>query len=607
MVEKESRLLTFLKKEWSRLPAGLLLFTAALVVYLPSFDVPFHFDDIVSIIDDPYIRMTRVTPDAMFSAAFQDFKQNRPLSNLSLAFNFYFNLMSPFGYHLVNFFFHILAGFSLWILLDRMFTRRIKDRGPLRLIAFLAALLWMVHPVNTQAVTYIVQRHTVMAGAFSLLCLLCYDLGRSRSRTAYYIFSGLFCLAALACKETAYVLPVFIFLYDLWFFQELKPGWLKRSWKGIAALALFYVLLSGIVFRGQMTGKMESDFVDFPFTPVQRSLSQGRVLLSYVGLVIYPAGSKLSLEHDPVVSTSLFKPVTTIPAFLIIFGLAGLALAKSRKYPLASFGVLWYFGQLAIEALPLPIDIATEHRLYLASIPLLVMVPYSLAMPIKPLKTGVALCLLVCVFMGVLTYQRNLVWLTRAGLWRDAVMKSPTRNRPWHNYCSFLIDDNDINRAGFACNYALLLNEKQADTHSNMGICYMKIGLYEPAEKQFLRAIEIDPKFDLAYFNLGLIKALQKNVPKAMEYFDKTLELNPKDATVYRNLGAIYDKLGEPEKSFKAYQAALFYRPEWSDARFKVASTLAGKGMCRDAVALLRAAPAHDPQFDQVFEFCASR
>jgi len=593
--------------KWPWIAQAAVLIALTLIVYLPGFKAPFHFDDLESIINDRYIRMSELTAHNMFLAAFQDFKQNRPLSNLSFALNFYFNIMNPFGYHLVNFLVHLVSGICLWLLLARLFSRRMKDLLTARLVAFLSALLWMVHPVNTQAVTYIVQRHSEMAGAFSLLGLLCFDLGRVSKKIYYYIFSGLACLCALLCKETAYVLPVFIFLYDLFFFQELKEGWLNRNRKWIAGLVVIYVLLSAVALRGQMTGKMKHDFADFTFTPAQRSLTQGRVLLSYLGLVLFPAGSLLSLEHSPEISKSPLQPLTTIPAFLVILGLAGFSLAYARKYPLASFAVLWYFGQLALESLPLPIDIMTEHRLYLASIPVLAMIPCAFGFRLKSLKLGAALCLLVCLFAGILAYERNLVWLTRVSLWRDAVMKAPDNNRPWHNYCSFLIDEEDVNRAGFACKYALILNEKQADTHNNMGICYFKIKMYDQAQKEYLRAIEIDPDFPLAYFNLGLVRASQRDIPKALEYFDKSMELKPKDAKVYLNLGSVYDRLGKPEKSFQAYAMALQARPEWSEARFKVASILAGKGMCPDAVSLLNAAPAQDPQFQQIYDYCRSR
>ena len=105
---------------------------------------------------------------------------------------------------------------------------------------------------------------------------------------------------------------------------------------------------------------------------------------------------------------------------------------------------------------------------------------------------------------------------------------------------------------------------------------------------------------------LGLVKASQRDIVKAEEYFDKSMELKPKDAQVYLNLGSVYDRLLKPEKSYKAYALALQARPEWSEARFKVASVLAGKGMCPDAVSLLKAAPAQDRQFQQIYDYCRS-
>jgi len=593
----------------------ILLFLAVLAAYLPSFKVPFHFDDLESIINNAYIRIASLAPSGLFSAAVQDFGHLRPLSNLTFALNYYFNVLDPFGYHLVNFVLHVVSGFCVFFLLERIFFRRSGDLGLARLMAFLSALLWLVHPVNLQAVSYIIQRHSSMAGCFSLLALLFYDLGRSAKRMVYYLLAGLFMLGAMLSKETSFVMPVVVFIYDLWFFREFEPGWLKKSWNWLLGLVVFYALLalvvSLVVLRGEIAGKISLYYSELNFTALERAYTEGRVLLEYVGLIYFPTDSRLSLDHQVRVSSSLMDPVSTVPAYLVIFSLMVFALVRARKYPLLSFSILWYFSQLGIEALPLPIDLMNEHRLYLASIPLLAAVPWMLGLRLKNWKLGVALTLLLGLFFGIFSYERNLVWQTPVKLWRDTIMKSPGRNRPWNNYCTSLIEADDIYRAGYACSYAIMVDPKKADTHANMGICLFKIGNNGAAEEEFNKAIELDPQYSVAYFNLGLVYAVRafrnpegKDLDLAKANWERAMELKPTDAKVYYNLGAIYEKLNDPPNALRAYQIALSLRPEWVEARLKVASAWSQQGRCAEAEKLVQSSPVRDLRFQKIIDRC---
>ena len=582
----------------------ILLFVPGLLAYLPSFQVPFHFDDLESIVNNSYIRITRLTPSALYWAAFQDFRQNRPLTNLSFALNYYFNIVNPFGYHVVNFALLVVSAFCIFFILERVFTRIAKDRGLSRLLAFLTSFLWLLHPVNIQSVTYIVQRHSAMAGCFSLLSLLCYDLGRSGKRTVFYALAAMSGICALLSKETAFVLPAFIFLYDLWFFQELKPGWLNRNWKWFAAIACLYAGLAAVALRGAISGRFSSDFSGYNFTGWERSLSQGRVLLYYLTLLVYPGGSRLTLEHQLDVSKSIIHPLDTVPAFLIILLLIGAALARSRKYPLASFGVLWYFGQLAMEAMPLPIDLANEHRLYLASIPVIALLPWFATVRLKNWHTGAAFCIVIAAMFGAITWSRNQVWLTPVKLWHDAVLKAPDLNRPWNNYCSFLIEQGEIYRAGYACSYAIKLDPKAAESHSNMGICLFKIGNYPAAEDELKKALEIDPKYSIAYFNLGLVRAAQKDLPGAQKYWEKALELKPRDPKVYYNLALIYEKINDPLDEMRMLKTAISLRPEYVEARLKAVQKMIELGLCDDAINMVNLSPVRDLRLEHAIQQC---
>jgi protein O-mannosyl-transferase len=586
-------------------PAALVLLTlAGLVCYWPSFKVPFLFDDQNSIVDNSFIRMVRLTPHALSRAAFQDFQQNRPLSNLSFGLNYYINGLNPRGFHFVNFFFHILSAICILLILERVFTRRSGSPGHGRMIGLLASLLWLVHPINTQAVTYIVQRHTSMAGAFSLLCLFLYDLGRSKGNKIYYALSALSGLCGMACKETALVMPAIIFIYDLFFFQELKPGWLKKDRVWVLLVLAFYLLLAAVLLMVRKSGKFGSGYGDFPFTPWERTLSQGRVLLWYLGLIIFPAGPRLSVDHDFAVSQSLLHPWTTLPAWLFVFGMIAFALLKARRYPLLSFSVIWYFGQLAIESLPLPIDLTFEHRLYLAAIPVLAAIPMGLIVPSKKSAAGTVLVLLIILFYGALTYERNRVWQSPVSLWRDAGMKAPGLNRPWNNLCSFLLDARKPEQAALACKNALKADPNDSQSHLNYGICAYAARDLAEAEREFQKAIELKPEAPLGYFNLGLVKFDQNDAEAGRTYFQKASEIGSADADMYFNMGMILEKHGFYEDALPKFFKALKRRPEWVEARLVAARSLADRGRCPEAVALIQAAPFPHSSFNPLLNRC---
>ena len=588
----------------NRLLGLALLLVFSLVIYLPSFRAPFHFDDFRHILNNSYIRLTSLTAPAIRGAAFQDFRQNRPLSNLTFALNYYFNLARPFGYHLVNFILHFLSGVCLWFLLERIFFRRWRNAASARTTSLLAAALWLAHPLNTQAVTYIVQRQTVMAGCFSLLALLCYELARSQRRKIFFAFCVLCALAAMLSKETAYPLPVLIFLYELCFFQQGKAGWVSRNWKWLAGLALFYFLLMVFVLRGPMLGKLGEDLAADRFNRLERVLTAPRVLIQYLGLVIFPAGNRLSLEHEVEVSRSLLHPVVTLPAMLLVLALLGLAFFRVRKYPLAGFAVFWYFGQLLVESLPLPIDLMNEHRLYLAMIPVIAGIALALTMALKNSKTALVLAALSCLCYGVLSRERNRVWGSELSLWQDAVKKAPGESRAWGNYCVYLLELDQVERAVKSCRMALERDPQNIDAHFNFGICLSSQGRYQEAEREFFQTLSLDPQYGSAYFHLGLVKAAQGDLAAARSYFTKTMQMNIPNARVYFNLGDVYEKWDEPENALGAYSRALAMRPEWAEARARAAAILAKEGRCNEALGLLKASPVDDDSFAAVAGQC---
>jgi len=587
---------------------AILLCAWGFVIYAPGLRGSFHLDDFTSIVQNRYIRIGGLEPHSLFRAAFQDFRQNRPLTNLSFALNYYANQGNPFGYHLVNFCILLFSGLGLWLLLRKFFLRLGFPDSRSGLASWIGALAWTSHPANIQAITYITQRSAALAGGFSLWCLYFYHLALEHKRRRWIFHLGwvFFCLLALLSKETALTLPVMLLAYKIYFFDELPSGWLKRNWKWILLLAVFYMLAAGFMLRPGLRGNIFG-YSAAPFTRLQKFLSGPRAFFWYAALVLFPLPAHLSLSHDFRASTGFFSPWSTSFSWLALLLMIALAIIRGRRSRLFSFAVIWYLGSLLVEAMPLPIDLVNEHRLFLA---MLAVIIFPVAAPVLKFKKSwpaLALALIIILSLGFFSRQRNRVWLNEESLWRDVAQKSPAVARWWSNYCGALIEAGKLNQAGAGCNIAVKLDPKQAGARANLGIVFFQAGDYLGAEEEFEEAIVLDPQFSLAYFDLGLVKIAQKEMEAAKKYLAEAEQAGSPDAVLYFNLGQVYEKLGEPEKAMRVLQRAVVLRPEWSEPRLKLAEALLGQGRCREAVELIRGSPVPDPRFEQILRSCGAR
>jgi len=600
----------FLARQWFYFLAGIILLGWALALYLPSFKVPFHFDDMESIINNHYIRITDLSLNSLVRSAFQDRLHNRPLSNLSLALNYYFNQLNPFGYHLVNFLGLIFTALGIWLLLEKFLTRIGFEQTRARFISWLTALVWVSHPLNIQAITYIVQRHASLAGAFSIWSLLLFHLGMEKKsakilKAVLFLGSGIFCLLAILSKETAFTLPLIIFIYKLFFFDQLKPSWLKRNWMTILGLGVFYLVSLLLIFRTEMIEKLFSDFQKMPFSPYERFLTEPRVLLWYLWLIIFPLPQFLNIEHYFSISGSFFEPITTLLSMIFILGLFFLAIFNARKWKIISFTIFWYLSQVLIEALPLPIDLVSEHRLYLANLAVIVPVISGLSLKIKNQKYFFGWLFLLVAFLGFFTWTRNQIWLSRETLWKDAVKKAPVLFRPWNNYCSALVESNKCQIAFRVCEKGVELDAYKPEPHNNLAICYFKTDQIELAEKEFLSAVELSPeKKGIAYFNLGMLYARKKDYQTAVKWFRLAIEKEPFNAKNRYNLAITYLYLGQTEKAISELEKAVELGPEFKEARFQLAEIFANQGNCPEALKLIKSAPQSDPIFEPIIKSC---
>ena len=543
---------------------GMLIF----FIYSGTLKSPFIFDDTKRILENQNIRLTQLSLKNIVSAGFKSSK-TRPIAFSSFAVNYYFNRYDPWGYHLINISVHILTAFILYLFLKTTLTLPSIDHRYQRpaLIAFFAALIWLVHPVHTQSVIYIVQRMNSLAAMLFILSFWFYVRGRLAAnryrRWPWFAGAMLTWLVSLGCKQITVTLPFVVYLYEWYFFQNLNTDWLKRSLKYVLVLVALAVLLA-LIYTGFNPWEKISrlnDYAQNEFTILQRSLTQLRVVLHYISLLFYPHPSRLNLDYDFALSYSLINPVTTLVSLIVIVGLIALAFYLAQKQRLISFCILWFFVTLIIESSIIPLAIIFEHRLYLPSM-LVVLVPVLLAYRyIKPEKYFIGLSCGLVIISGWWTFDRNRDWKDDLTIWTDTVEKSPAKARP----------------------------------HINLGKALAKRNLLDEAIKHYTFAIKIKPDYAKTYYNLGNALVKKDKANEAIARYNKALQLEPRLPEVHNNLGSALAKQGKSDQAIASISHALRLKPDYAEAHYNLAGVLFEKGMISEAIEHYTEATQLDP------------
>ena len=549
----------------------LLFIILGSVIYSNTLEVPFTFDDLSRIQENPYIRINELTIDNLVQAMFnKQSSANRPLGNLSFALNYYFHQFNLKGYHIFNIIIHLLTAYFLYFFFKS--TLRIpllstKYRHP-EAIALFTALVWLVYPLHTQSVTYIVQRLNSLAAMFYVLSLLLYVKGRlaegKRNTWLWFAGSALSGILALGSKQNAAMLPFFILLYEWYFFQDIDRDWLKRNLKYICGVAALFCLVTLFYLGTNPIEKLNSinDFAHNEFTLTERILTQFRVVIYYLSLLAYPHPSRLNLDYDFLLSHSLVDPISTLLCLGLIIGFIGLAIFMAKKERLLSFCILWFFGNLVIESSVIPLAIIYEHRTYLPSM-LICLLAVALGYRFIKFKwLGISLVCIVVTVFSFWTYQRNIVWSDPIAFWSDCAKKSPLKARPHNNLGQVLADQGHFAEAVKHYSEALRINPDYAEAHNNLGIALKTQGKISEAISHYNEALRIDPNFVAAHNNLGNALIIQQGVTaKAISHFKEALRLNPKFAEAYSSLSVALIRKGNIDEAIDILKKALQINP----------------------------------------------
>lgn len=435
--------------------AFLLLTLLVTTIYSNSFYASWHLDDEPNILTNSKIHLTSLSEKSVLAALTanptrpESSKFYRPVPCLTLALNWYWGRDNTLGYHIVNIAVHAITSFFIFLttvqLLELAEPSITLPTNKKYFIALLTAALWAAAPLQTQAVTYIIQRMASMAAMFYIIGLYTYILGRRSQgtrRNMLFFLCFIAYLLALGSKENTVILPLALLLIEFTFFQKDK-----KINKTTYIWTTFFLLASlvGIIFLAWAIGTNPLSFIsgyaNRSFTLSQRLLTEPRILVQYLVQLLLPRTSSLSIEHQVTVSTSIFTPPTTLAAILFILAICGLSLYYLRKFPLICFPIVFFFLNQLIESTILPLELIFEHRNYLPSSFIFLPVSFLLAKAIYShnkvspfLKTTfVVATTMYLLLSGLATYSRNSAWANEGTLWSDALRKAPASARAAHN------------------------------------------------------------------------------------------------------------------------------------------------------------------------------
>jgi tetratricopeptide (TPR) repeat protein len=553
-----------------------VLFIITIIIYSNSFIVPFQFDDFTSLVSNPAIR------DVTNIKALWQFSPTRFVTYWTFAVNYHFDQLNVFYYHFINLGIHLCASLLVWWLSLLTFSTpkmgntvfAAQKQG----IAFFSALLFCVHPIQTQAVTYIVQRLASLAAVFYLLSLCFYVKGRLLQQAGAPKKSVLVCYGCLALssitgmfvKETVFTLPVIVLFFECFFLQTQNI--FKSKYTYIALLLLFVIPLTmfftGSINLTQLRAVQEGPEGVVYISSYQYLLTQTRVLITYLRLFVLPINQ--NIDHDYPIAVTLLQP-DIITSLLVIVSIAVAGVWSFSRNRMLSFAIAWFFITLAPESSFIPIkDVMFEHRLYLPmawfSI-FLTASAYNLLYPRfdRLLKL---LLIIIVISLSLLTWQRNSVWKDDFSLWNDAAQKSPNKVRPFNNRGLAYSNRGNYERAIADFLSAIKINPKCAEAYYNLGLAQSLTKQYDLAIDNYSQAIKIFPNYAAAFNNRGLAYNHKQSYDLAVADFSRALQIRSDFAEAFYNRGLTYCYKKEYDRAIPEFDQALIIKPAYTEAYF---------------------------------------
>jgi tetratricopeptide (TPR) repeat protein len=577
----------------------------AVAVYSNSLRCPFVYDDLAAdVVPNAMIRHLWPPWEVLLTCSGTKIAPaTRPVVQLSFAVNYTMGGFNTMPYHATNLAIHLLAGWTLFgfvrrtLLLPKFEDRFHRAATPL---ALTVSCLWTLHPLQTQAVTYIAQRYESMMGLFFLLAL--YSVSRCGDSPApgRWVVAAVTCvLMALGCKEVAVSLPLIVLLYDRVFLAgSFAQAWRQRRGMYLGLLAVWLAFAASQVMasdRSQWAGfGMKTTWWEY-------LLSQPGVILHYLRLSFWP--HPLVLDYGwPVARTA----GAILPGLAVVGGLALAAIWALWRRPEWGFLGVCFFLILAPTSSFMPVaDLCCEHRMYLplaAVVIAVVLGGYAAAtsrlaagLPAWVMPTLCGGVAVVALGLAITTWQRNRDYETALSIWQDTVAKVPGNWRAQDNLSDALFHLGRFEDAVACARQALKFNDDSAPAYYNLGASLARLGKTDEALACYEKALEIDSDYIQAHTNLGANLANRGRHEQAIVHFRRAIELDSHYALAYNNLGLSLTALGRIDEALQQFHAAVLLAPQYAMPHYNLGKALTLKGRLLAAAEQFQQALAINP------------
>jgi protein O-mannosyl-transferase len=569
---------------WQKIIPPSILAIITTLFYWPSLKYPFQFDDLANITkkfairsDNPLTRWTN---------------HSRWMGDWLNKINYEIGMFDPFSYRLLNLFIHVLAGILVFYLIIDL-CRFLKNKpffyNNAVLIAFATSTLFLIHPVQTQTVSYVIQaRLEGLATLFILATILtfvrAFHVKNMISKISLFSLSLLFAFISCGTKEIVVVTPFLILLVD-WFFisQEKWENFKKRGIWYITFLAVFLVaffsyisfdFLKRVISFSMTTGNNRGNILTHHaydvITPLHFLISEFKVLLHYLVMFLWPFN--ISVEYDWKLSESFFAVDSFFP-FLILAAIISFAVYTiiKKKNSFIAFGLFWFFLAMAPRTTIIPSpELICDYKTYLASVGwlfvLAVGIIHLFKFAIENFKNipklfhahnyQIAALAILTIPLGIGTIVRNTVWSSSSAFWADIVVKAPLKARGHNNLGVALSEEGKIDESIDHYKKAIQLDKHYADPLSNIAVAYSLKGEIDQAIAALKGAINIFPNYPEAYNNLGTLLLKKKNYEDAEKSLNMAIKLRPYYGKAFYNLGRLYMERENEEKAWEYFKKA---------------------------------------------------
>ena len=560
---------------------SLLIPAATLLAYANSFSGPFIFDDLPWISLNPHIRHLSPLWNVLQPPPGGG-GTGRPLICLTLALNYAVSGLEPWSYHVFNLAIHASAALVLFGIVRRTLQGpRLRERFGAHAngLAAATAILWAVHPMQTESVTYVIQRMESLMGLFLLLTLYCVIRGHDSPRRLWWYGGAVACCAlGMGTKEGMAIAPIIVLLYDRVFLADSWANLLHQRSRLYAGLAATWLILISLIIINKARGGV---LLGFPAVSWWRyAQNQFGATAHYLRLAFWP--DRLCIDYGWQVSP-LPRSWIAVGAMLALWLLAATGWALANAPPLGFLGA-WFFFTLAPSSSLVPIqDMVAERRMYLplaAVVTLAVIAAWNglTALSRRFARTraargwaGFALTALIAGTLAWRTAERNQDYHSGIAIWTNTIRHRPLNGRAWNN----------------------------------LGYSYYKAGQLDSAVACLRRAIELLPTYAptraKAYANLGNVLIAQGRYNEAIRQFSEALRLNPNDADAHNDFGAALQQLGDREQAIAHLRTAIRLQPDHGRAHYNLATVFRYLGDSDEALRELQTARRLLPDRPEVF------